>query len=134
MPELHDLHNIYRKCSTCKIVKPLSSFYNNRCFKYGKEYHCIDCKKWARFEDKWDLSKSDYMHMLKEQSGVCAICGLPETGTNKGNIINMAVDHDHKTGKIRGLLCSKCNRGLGMFYDDTDRLQSAINYIERNYV
>lgn len=71
--------------------------------------------------------------MLEEQHGVCAICGKPET---KPNAKYLAVDHDHKTGEVRGLLCNNCNRALGLLQDNTEVLQNAINYLkkhERNY-
>ncbi len=64
--------------------------------------------------------------MLRKQGGVCAICGRkPETGP-------LEVDHDHATDINRELLCGKCNRAIGLFDEDTSRMQSAIDYIERH--
>jgi epoxyqueuosine reductase QueG len=65
-----------------------------------------------------------YDELLKKQNGVCAIC-LKACNKNK----RLSVDHDHKTGKVRGLLCNKCNRALGMFKDDPKLLRSAARYI-----
>ncbi|UOF77962.1 recombination endonuclease viI [Caudoviricetes sp.] len=74
---------------------------------------------------RYGLSVDDYNDMLMAQSGGCAICG----GQNiKGR--RLAVDHDHATGKVRGLLCDKCNRGLGNFQDNIVYLKEAINYLE----
>ncbi len=58
-------------------------------------------------------------------NSVCAICGTP-----KGKR-NLALDHDHKTGKLRGVLCHRCNVGLGHFDDDMSRLAQAIEYIKK---
>lgn len=62
--------------------------------------------------------------MFEAQNGLCAICKNPETPGRQ-----MHIDHDHESGKIRSLLCGKCNMGLGLFKDDPRRLQSAIEYI-----
>ncbi len=70
--------------------------------------------------------------MHDAQNGLCAICNQPETAFMKNKIMYLAVDHDHKTGKIRGLLCSNCNNGLGRFYDNVELLQNAIGYIEKS--
>lgn len=65
--------------------------------------------------------------MVAAQKGVCAICGMPES--SKGSS-RLAVDHDHITNKVRGLLCTKCNTGLGVFVDNTLFLSKAIEYLE----
>jgi hypothetical protein len=72
--------------------------------------------------------------MLKEQNGVCAICKKEEFTTfpKTGIIKSLSVDHCHETGKIRGLLCVHCNRGLGCFKDQINLFSEAINYLERN--
>ena len=63
--------------------------------------------------------------MLESQNGICAICGNLETIQKS----HLSVDHDHKTNKVRGLLCRECNRALGGFKDNRILLQSAINYL-----
>ena len=70
--------------------------------------------------------------MVEKQNGVCAICGNPETATSHGTIRRLSVDHDHETGEVRGLLCSKCNFALGLFYSE-GLLNSAKDYL-RGYV
>ena len=70
------------------------------------------------------ISLEQYNEMLKKQGSVCAIC---KEKCKSGK--NLAVDHCHTTGKIRGLLCSNCNRGLGLFTDDKIKLSNAIIYL-----
>jgi len=71
------------------------------------------------------ISFKQYESMLAEQGGVCAICGLPDQW------FGLAVDHCHQTGRIRGLLCSQCNRGLGLFKDNPQALDQAAAYLRR---
>lgn len=87
-------------------------------------------QKARALRDSFDLSLSEYDKMLKSQGGVCAICNEPETHMRNGKTKALAVDHDHKTGKIRGLLCSDCNTGIGKLKDDPSVLRSAIRYLE----
>ncbi len=79
---------------------------------------------------KYGVSLEWYHKKLSDQNGVCAICSKPETVKIKQKVIAMPVDHDHATGKPRGLLCTKCNRGLGLFFDSPEILRSAIKYLE----
>jgi len=71
-----------------------------------------------------------YRETLAAQNGVCAICKQPETTKIRGNTIAMPVDHCHTTGRVRGLLCTQCNRALGLFKDSTEVLQAAISYLQ----
>jgi gas vesicle protein len=75
-----------------------------------------------------------YMEMLDKQNGVCAICGNPEVVIEKrtGKIKALAVDHDHNTGKIRGLLCYCCNKGIGYLKDNKEIIKNAYVYLERS--
>lgn len=74
---------------------------------------------------KFNLTAEQYDTMSKTQGGVCAICqDKCETG------MNLAVDHCHTTGKIRGLLCKNCNTAIGLFKEDTDNMLKAIKYIK----
>lgn len=74
---------------------------------------------------KFDISETEYFEMLDSQGGGCAICGtIPKRQ-------NLAVDHDHKTGSIRGLLCSTCNHQmLGGAKDDVEILRRAVAYLD----
>jgi hypothetical protein len=76
-------------------------------------------------KSKFGLSVAEYDTMLAEQGGVCAICRAPEDGKR------LAVDHCHTTGAVRGLLCQRCNRGIGHFAESAERLRAAANYVER---
>ena len=77
------------------------------------------------------LTQEAYLSLLDSQGGVCKICREPETLTRKGVVVALAVDHCHSTGRVRGLLCSFCNRGLGHYKDDPARLRAAADYLER---
>jgi len=81
---------------------------------------------------RFRITVDEYERMYNNQNGVCAICGQPEIRKQNGNTINLPVDHCHATGKIRGLLCSKCNTSLGGFKDSTDLLTKAINYLKQH--
>lgn len=77
----------------------------------------------------FSISLEDYDRMLTAQGGVCAICKQPETHKRNGKVKALAVDHDHRTGKIRGLLCADCNTGIGKLKDSIDVLTSAVQYL-----
>lgn len=77
------------------------------------------------------ISIEQYDSMHYAQHGLCGICGQPESAVSGACIRRLAVDHCHRTGKIRGLLCSRCNAGIGYLGDSTARLTSAINYLAR---
>lgn len=70
-----------------------------------------------------------YNERHAEQGGVCAICKQPETMVIRGKVLNLAVDHCHDEGHVRGLLCADCNRALGMFKHDPNLLTAAIAYL-----
>ena len=86
----------------------------------GKKYHDTVLRK------KYGIGLHQYQSVLIEQNGRCCIC-------NKEDWRNLAVDHNHATGVVRGLLCSTCNTGLGQFQDSVDLLNKAIEYLNRNY-
>lgn len=111
-----------KPCGICKVVKPLSEFWKNRSRKDGYKFECKDCartytKRWEasnrehrksysrkRKIETYGISVSDYEELLLVQGGVCAFCAEPcKTGRF------LAVDHDHETGEVRGLLCAGCN-------------------------
>lgn len=77
---------------------------------------------------KYGITLEQYQEILDQQNGKCAICNKLESDSNQA----FCVDHDHKTNKIRGLLCSKCNRGIGYLNDDITSLQNAINYLQKD--
>jgi hypothetical protein len=80
-----------------------------------------------------EFTRGQYEEMLSKQGGVCAICRRLETAVAKnGNTIKLAVDHCHETGIIRELLCSSCNKMLGHFDDDPERMERAAEYLREH--
>ena len=81
------------------------------------------------YKRNYGITLKEYEELIQEQNNVCAICGqVCSTGKK------LAIDHDHTTGKVRGLLCKNCNVALGQFKDSVDVLQKAIKYLEKSYV
>jgi hypothetical protein len=99
-----------------------------------KKYHSLSPEEKtkrnrAQQVSLYGLTLDQYDAMLKKQNGVCAICKKPETRSKKNN---MCIDHNHKTGKVRSLLCDKCNRGIGYFNESISLLENASIYL-RNF-
>jgi hypothetical protein len=80
-------------------------------------------------KDRYGITLEDYDTLVVKQDGRCAICQTTNPGGRKGRF---CIDHDHITGKIRGLLCSPCNRALGGFHDDPRLLQIAAEYLRQS--
>ena len=116
-------------CSYCYIEKANSAFYKDKGEKDGLSRKCKECFSISQRESTYGVSKEWFDSILKAQGGVCAICTSPDTGL-KGKAF--AVDHNHKTNRVRGLLCSKCNTALGSFKDSVELLKSAIAYLEKH--
>lgn len=81
-------------------------------------------KRWL--ENKYGLTEEQYQEIWDKQNGLCAICGKSEETTQR-----LHVDHDHESNVVRGLLCGKCNRGIGMFEDKEELLQKAAEYLHQ---
>lgn len=140
-----------KRCYVCKETKLLDFFYNKKNSKYGKRYECKQCsdinsksyakKNWKdkiqprtkgyRLKFKYGISEEDLDKMHEEQGGSCAICST-ELLYNGNGFTGASIDHDHATGKVRGLLCGHCNGALGKFKDNVDTLQAAINYLRKH--
>jgi hypothetical protein len=90
-------------------------------------YYQANKRLWQnkRLQAEYGITIEEYDALLAAQGGKCAICGTEQCATGKA----FAVDHDHDTGMVRGLLCKDCNIGLGMFKDDTFRLKAALDYL-----
>lgn len=127
-------------CQRCKQDKPLDQFAIQRGMKDGRRANCRPCSgavykeycysnpekvRDGYYRKMYGISLEQYRRMMLDQGEVCAICGCPETATNK----SMAVDHDPVTGSVRRLLCHKCNAGLGHFNDNPDLLLRASQYL-----
>lgn len=96
-------------------------------------YRALEPERYKNYDLKklFGLSKSEYAQMLAEHGEKCAICGEPETLKIKDKTISLSVDHCHGSGKVRGLLCSSCNTGIGLFKDSPAILRAAISYLEK---
>lgn len=132
-----------KTCSTCGIEKSVEDFYKSSQAKDGLQYSCKTCTTardtgpraeqkrnyaWKRkLASDFGMTPEDYWEMFDRQNGRCAICrALP--GWKR-----LAVDHDHETSDVRGLLCSQCNTGLGFFKDDPELVAEALSYLRANY-
>lgn len=94
---------------------------------------CRSCRehiKWKAFIKRtYGIDADTYYKMLTDQNYKCAICGTAEN--NSVNKTKMFIDHCHDSGKVRGLLCAKCNFALGNFNDDIEILKNAISYLAK---
>lgn len=127
---------------------PLSNFMNSKQHKYkhtyknfysheeyAKAYHEAVRRSRPEMAKQWDLNKyfhinvSEYNELLKSQQNKWAICRKKEIAVHWGKVKALSIDHCHKTGKIRGLLCYLCNTGLGKFRESPNLLRKAANYV-----
>lgn len=125
-----------KRCSRCGLVQTLKHFHKRDDSADGYRGQCIKCLSNAgknasdrrrHLKKFFGLTPEHYDLMLAKQGACCAIChGVNDNGHR------LSVDHCHKTNKVRGLLCSECNHGLGRFQDDIPRLKAAINYLKEN--
>jgi hypothetical protein len=145
-----------KSCPKCGATRPLSFFSSDISKKDGLNVVCRECqstknkasyaknrernlarvrawnlanpqkraliKKRGYLKSAYGLSWEDYEKRMSEQSGQCAIC--------KGSMSPAFVDHDHTTGKVRGLLCNACNLALGLFKDSESNLLAAVAYLK----
>lgn len=148
-----------QKCGKCKKVKPRSDFGIDNHAKSGRANTCKSCRKsyvasepykadrktyYARLsKDKkkyyrrnqrtnnleriFGITHEEYERIHKEQNGLCAICGKSEIIDDK----HLAVDHDHKTGKIRALLCTRCNLAVGRLEANMEYTNRLLGYIKK---
>ena len=127
-------------CGECRLMLPVSEFYRVKRMADGLAYYCKKCssKLMKGPHRKYELKKNyglfeeEYKAMLIEQNNACGICGEPETMVRRGVLQPLSVDHDHITGKVRGLLCNRCNRALGLFNDTHDLFRKAIEWLSRS--
>jgi hypothetical protein len=133
--------NAVRKCCSCNELLHVKEFYIKKDTKKDKHYRfnspckiCsnvnrnIDYQKAYQRKRKYNLTSEQYNDKLKIQNYSCDICNVHIDNLNK----ELAVDHCHTTGKIRGLLCGNCNSGIGFFNDDISRIKNAIQYLKKH--
>ena len=121
-----------RICAGCREEKDLSEFVKHRSLPNGVLSYCKPChtkaywkKGRGQYLDRaYGISEDEYGNLLTKQGGVCGIC----KNSNNGNSFH--VDHCHATNEVRGLLCVKCNHGIGLFMDSIEYLKSAILYLQ----
>lgn len=123
-----------RTCTKCESTKPIEDF--------SSDFHCKECistykrnyyntpetkqKYWERsILKKFGLTPQQYQEMFDLQNGRCKICNTHQSELKQ----RLSVDHNHKTGKVRSLLCNDCNTGIGLLKESVDILQTAILYI-----
>jgi len=135
-----DIAQGFKVCSICSIRKPLAEFHKKSNSPNGYKAECGTCAKarWQDWADKnretlresdrrrhyqreYGLSKPEAGQLVESRQGTCQIC--------KTNC-QIVIDHNHATGQIRGLLCSKCNSILGFAADRVEILEAAIQYLK----
>ena len=136
MPKLQVIKDGKKECTRCGETLPLDLFKQRASGRYRSE--CNDCKSSTdrkyylrnkdRMKDKslqktYGITTRDVEKLKVEQDYKCAICGEEESGRG------LFVDHDHETGKVRGLLCHHCNVALGMAKDSVETLKNMIRYL-----
>lgn len=130
-------------CIKCKVEKPTQDFRkhsngNNKCrdcinayerqIRLNNYEHCKNLSRIRHLKNEYGITLEEFNKMNEEQNGLCAICKKPE---NPSLCDSLSVDHNHTTGKIRALLCRKCNSLLGLANDNALHLRLAADYLER---
>lgn len=138
-----------RTCTKCLVTKPVELFHWVNAKQARRRAICKPCHNEAsltytrtrpeyvmgyernvRMGGKFGLASGEYDALSDAQNHLCAICRRPETARRKHTTLSLAVDHDHATGRVRGLLCRNCNIGIGLFSDDPVKLRAAALYLE----
>lgn len=129
-------------CGNCKTEKPVDSFGSDESRKDKKSIYCLQCRadlaRIARYSKpergriysryrRYGITKEQYDELNIKQGGLCAICGTDKPGRNHSTLY---IDHNHSTGKVRGLLCCDCNLLLGQAKENIDTLKASIQYLE----
>lgn len=131
LPDDHP-HTNGRECTTCNKHKAANEFKLEIHKKYGIRMRskcriCDEHRKYKRFIFvTYGITWEEYTNLLIRQNHSCAIC---DTKISSKRTTKLFVDHCHDTGKVRGLLCSCCNHGLGQFKDDVGLLEKAKLYL-----
>ena len=107
-------------CTPCRSAE--NKMYHH---KRGKEVNGMRYFR-NKLKREFDITVEDYEALMVKQNNVCAICEEPDPQGQR-----LAVDHNHKTGKVRGLLCGRCNKALGSFKEDPEIIEAAIAYLEK---
>jgi hypothetical protein len=118
-----------RKCRTCEQLKEKKEFQRISRGKQTTQPDCVRCRQEKEFvrglKRNYNITKETYLALLDKQKKSCAACGEHESNFKR----RLHVDHDHKTGLIRGLLCTRCNPLIGMAKEDPNRMILAAAYL-----
>ena len=119
-------------CKSCEKVSTVKDFYHKR--DAGRVYivttRCKSCEKFYQTLKTFGIDKHQFVSMMEQQNNCCKICTIYIDDYKKQGYRNhFSIDHCHSTGHVRGLLCDKCNRGLGFFKYNIEYLKKAINYL-----
>lgn len=110
-----------KKCPRCNVEKQArGNFVKSSVTVDGLYYCCNSCRLIHYRLKKYGLSQEEYQQLLLDQNFACAICESPD---------DLVVDHCHKTGRVRGLLCGHCNKAIGLLMDDPIRCKKASDYL-----
>ena len=124
------MQNLTKTCRQCRETKPIGAFAKQHTAPGGHRSECRPCRATADREyllgKRFGITPADYDSMLASQSGGCALCGVKTPG---GRWARFHVDHDHATGRVRGLLCHGCNVALGQLGDSAEGLLRAYQYV-----
>lgn len=141
LPEKTCIIDNQKECSKCKEIKTIDSFDKRINRKSGIQSACKVCrasypknKNPTRIRNydllkTYGISTEDFEIILLSQNNCCAICHINQNDLSFNKKKYLCVDHCHITGKIRGLLCDKCNRGIGLLGDDLENIISAVKYL-----
>ena len=129
-------------CSRCKEEKPVEAFSKLKQAKDGLRHACRECLSKDYYDNlesrratirnstlkyRYGITQEEYEEIFNKQEGRCSIC---DKTSNRYLTNNLDIDHDHNTGKVRGLLCNNCNRGIGHLQEDVNILRKAIEYLK----
>jgi Recombination endonuclease VII len=133
-----------KRCSRCLEINDLSAFnmirgkpysYCRLCHQqYRNSRHDSEKRRDENLRRNYGITSEDYGAMWLQQGGVCAVCKSPEMATDPytKKLKNLAVDHCHTTGQVRGLLCETCNQLLGLLEKDPQRVTLLLGYLEKH--
>lgn len=134
-------------CTRCHRRRSVEEFYPGSAASRARYMQpCKDCVRTQRRETRrtergaaylrnyrlnyaFGISADDYLQMAEDQDYRCAVCRQPETAMRAGKVKRLAVDHDHDTDKVRGLLCTRCNTAIGLLRDDPALVFGVARYL-----
>ena len=101
---------------------------------YLKEHREAHPLAWTEsyLRKSFDISLNEYHNMVAAQGNRCAMCEKPETEMRNGEIKALSVDHNHTTGAVRGLLCSACNKAIGLLKEDRELFFAGVRYLDKH--